>query len=401
MRSWQFSNFYFFYFSTIGILVPYWSLYLQHLGFTPNQIGELVAILVLTKLVAPNIWAAVADRITLSSGSSHQILKFATGFALLIFCAMFLISTNEASAGSWPLDRFWSVALITLGYSIFWNASLPQVEALTLNHLGSQRMRYGSIRLWGSIGFIVTTLALGYGLDAGGPEIILPAAALSFAAMFAASFFLTGKTASKPIDRTRIAWRLLLNRRIIIILVLCTLMQASHAPFYTFFSIYLEQYGYSKAHIGWLWSVGVVFEILVFMTAYRLLRQYRLISLLTFTFFIAAIRWCLVAAFPERPLIMLGSQMLHAITYGLYHCVMIQLIDQFFQGRYQIRGQALYSSVSFGIGGALGSVVSGYAWVAYGANTVYLGAGLLMFLATLLSMLLVIRKPEQLPIRTL
>ena len=95
------------------------------------------------------------------------------------------------------------------------------------------------------------------------------------------------------------------------------------------------------------------------------------------------------------------SQILHAITYGLYHSVMIQLIDQFFQGRYQIRGQALYSSVSFGVGGAIGSAISGVVWTVYGSNVLFIGAGVLMFVATFLSIILVQRQEEKIPIRSM
>ena len=395
MSSWRFSNFYFFYFTTIGIIVPYWSLYLQYLGFSATEIGELIAILTLTRVFAPYIWATIADQISLIKGNSFGLLKFASGASFLIFCLMFVIDSKVN-------DQFWTVAVITFAYSVFWNSCMPQIEAATLNHLAEHRFKYGAIRLWGSVGFIVTVLGLGYLMDAFGPNIILPAAALSFLIMFLASFLLSSKEPAKNSgDSSFMPLRSLLNRKVVIILVLCTLMQASHAPFYTFFSIYLEDHGYSKALIGWLWTTGVVFEIIVFMIGYRLLRQYRLTSLLSFTFLVAAVRWCVLAIFPENVFIVFASQILHAITYGLYHSVMIQLVDQFFQGRYQIRGQALYSSVSFGIGGAIGSAVSGVVWTMYGAKVLFIGAGVLMFIATVLSILLVQRQEEQIPIRSM
>ena len=120
-------------------------------------------------------------------------------------------------------------------------------------------------------------------MDITGPSIILPAAAVSFFVLFIASFDLpvtpTKRTVSAPVVLSQ-----LLNRKVIMVLLLCTLMQASHAPFYTFFSIYLEGYGYSKAHIGWLWTVGVVLEIFIFMAGHRLLYRFNLTHLLTFTF---------------------------------------------------------------------------------------------------------------------
>lgn len=388
--SWRFANFYFFYFCTVGIIVPYWSVYLQHLQFSPTEIGQLTAILVITKVVAPNVWGSIVDRTNLAQGHSLKILKLATGGALVSYLFLY-----------WPAQSvgFWWMAGVLFAYSVFWNACIPQVEAATLNHLAGERFRYGMIRLWGSVGFIVTVLGLGYLLDHYSPNIILHAGAVSFLAVFAVSFLLSRKQGNTKPDSTVIPLKKLLNKRVVLILVLCTMMQASHAPFYTFFTIYLEGNDYSNAHIGWLWSVGVVLEIVVFLLGYRLLSQYRLMNLLTFTFVCAALRWLLLAAFPQSVPVVWFAQALHAITYGLNHSVMMQVIDQFFQGRYQVRGQALYLSVSFGVGGALGSGLSGYIWSGFGANMLFYFSGFLMLIASLLAMIFLVPREETLPVR--
>ena len=89
------------------------------------------------------------------------------------------------------------------------------------------------------------------------------------------------------------------------------------------------------------------------------------------------------------------SQTMHAITYGLYHIVMIQLIDRFFVGRYQIRGQALYSSITFGLGGAVGSILSGYIWSYFGPNELFYYSGVMMFLVMLVSAFVLIRNHSE------
>ena len=397
MSSWRFSNFYFFYFTTIGVIVPYWSVYLQYLGFNAAQIGELVAILVATKLVGPNIIAGFADRISLRHGHSLGVLRLATGATFAIFCLMYAIEPSISGEAS----QYSLVALITFGFSLFWNACVPQMEAATLNHLAHERYKYGSIRLWGSVGFIVAVVSLSYLIEFMGPSVILPFAVACIFAMFVSSFGLIARPLNKKTDIAIVPLRSLLNRKVVIILLLCSLMQISHAPFYTFFSIYLEGYDYDKSAIGWLWSLGVAVEVLVFLLGYKFLRHYRLTSLLSFTFLVAAIRWCLLAKFPENLVVLAATQIMHAVTYGLYHSVMIQLVDQFFKGRYQIRGQALYVAISFGVGGSIGSALSGYIWSSFGANSLFMWAGVLMFIATLLSWGLVHSREESLPIREL
>jgi len=362
-------------------MVPYWSLFLQHRGFSAPEIGQLMAIFLLTKLIAPNIWASIADSMTARKGSSLGILKLASFVTFCLYCLMAVV------------DSFWATALVMFSFCVFWNASLPQIEAATLNHLNDKRDQYGRVRLWGSVGFIVMVQSLGLVMDYTGPEAILPAGGIALLSVFFASFLMRDKSiqaSNRPLqERAEDVVKLttLLNKNVIFLLTLCVFMQMSHAPWHTFYSIYLEGYGYSKSSIGALWSVGVVFEIFVFIIGYRLLQRYRLSSLLTFTFLIAAVRWVFLAGFPESVLVMLVTQIMHSITYGLYHSVMIKLIDRLFQGRYQIRGQALYSSITFGVGGAVGSFFSGYIWEEYGRNELFMASGVMMILVCLISLI--------------
>jgi len=146
---WRLSGFYFFYFATLGGFLPYWSLYLKDSGFNADQIGELSALLVGTKIIAPNLWGWIADR----TGKSLRIIRSVSFFAALLFAGFFL-----------DRNYVW-FAWITIGFSFFWNAALPQFEAVTLFHLKNESHRYSQIRLWGSVGFIVTVLGIGWLLD--------------------------------------------------------------------------------------------------------------------------------------------------------------------------------------------------------------------------------------------
>lgn len=368
MRTWHFSNFYFFYFATIGIIMPYWGLYLDHLGFNAKQIGQLMAIFLFTKMLAPNIWATIADAVAAKHGSSLGILKFAS-FATLLLYSLLAFT-----------DSFWGVGAVMLGYCIFWNASLPQVEAATLNHL-SDKNQYGRVRLWGSWGFIATVLGLGALMDYTGPSSIFPAGAIALAALFLASLLMRNDKKAPSLSAssdTSVSVTKLLTWKVVVLLILCTLMQLSHAPLQTFMSLYLLDYGYTNWQIGLLWTTGVVFEIVIFIYAGKILERFRLSSLLCFTFFIAAVRWGLVAEYPQIPVIVFFTQAMHAITFGLYHVVMIQLIDRLFVGKYQIRGQALYSSLTYGLGGAVGSFISGYIWTDIGSQALFFFCGGLM-----------------------
>jgi len=357
--------------------MPYWGVYLDYLGFTGKEIGQLMAIFLGTKMVAPNIWAWVADWLVARHGSAMGMVKVATFLTVLVYLLLYVF------------DDFWPVALIMLGYCVFWNATLPQLEAATLNHIDNKN-QYGKIRLWGSLGFIATVTLVGVVMDSIGPKAILSAGAISLALLFFASLLMP--SSQRSVDRvsqadSRKGIGAALNHKIILLLFLCFLMQLSHAPLQTFMSLYFEEYGYTNWQIGLLWTTGVVCEIVVFIFAYKLLARFSLSSMLTFTFGVAAARWLLVGAFPEKTSIVILTQASHAITFGLYHAVMMQVVNRFFVGSYQNRGQALYSSVTFGLGGAVGSFLSGYIWSDVGKQELFILVGLLMLLVSGLSAL--------------
>lgn len=355
MPYWRLSAFYFFFFASLGALTPYWPLYLQSLGFGPRQIGELMAILLATKIVSPNLLAWIADH-------SIRVLPVARLAAMLAF-SCFL--------GLYWAGTFWWVALVMFGFSFFWHAVLPQVETATLNHLGTEERRYGRVRLWGSFGFIVFVLALGPVVERYGAAAALPAVAFALLCVWLATILIP-----EPERQVRAAhgtefWSLFKDRRVSALLFCCLLMQASHAPYYTFFSIYLSEYGYSKSMIGALWAFGTLCEVGVFYFMHQLHKQFDAAAMLVFSFVVTALRWVVVALYPEWFSLVVFAQALHAVTFGVYHAAALQLIRSRFTGNHQHRGVALYGSVSFGIGGALGSYYSGFLWSSSGAGTAF------------------------------
>jgi len=365
MPYWRLSTFYFWYFATLGALVPYWSPYLHSLGFSAAEIGQLMAIIIATKLVAPNMWAWIADR----HGRCMPVVR-AGGLAMVAcFTGVFLTS------------GFWGLALVMAGFSFFWNAMLPQVEATTMNHLGARVHHYGRIRLWGSIGFIITVWTLGPLLDREGVGMIRPVVLVLMVAIVAASFVVPESRARPPHEEHIGLGRLFRRPHVLAFLGGCLLMQMSHAPYYTFYTIYLGELGYSHATTGFLWALGVICEVVLFLLVPRLFERFGARRVLLGSFLVASLRWLLIGLFARTPAILVAAQTLHAVTYGAFHASAIHAVHRLFTGRHQHRGQALYSSLSFGGGGALGSLASGYLWETAGPLPTWLVAAAVPLLA--------------------
>jgi PPP family 3-phenylpropionic acid transporter len=167
--------------------------------------------------------------------------------------------------------------------------------------------------------------------------------------------------------------------------VACFLLQASHGAYYSFFSIYLAEHGYSRGVIGGLWALGVLAEVGVFMRMSRWLPRFGPRALLLTALIVASMRWLLIAAVPDHLWLMLLAQLLHAASFGLSHAAAMDMVYRLFPGRLQGRGQALYSSLSFGLGGAVGSLMSGYVWSAAGPQWCFIAAALLAAIGALVA----------------
>ncbi|MET0109099.1 MAG: MFS transporter [Candidatus Thiodiazotropha sp.] len=369
MPYWRLSSFYFFYFASLGALIPFWGLYLQARRFTPVEIGELMAVIMVTKLIAPNIWGWIGDH----TGHRMPIVRLASLLSLCCFLGVFIV------------DGFWPFALVMMLFSFFWNASLPQFEAVTMSYLRERIQRYSLIRLWGSIGFILTVVALGIMLDRWGVEVIPYFVLLLFFGILFDSLLVPEKEAVMPEHDQGSILHVLRRRDVIAFLAVCFLMQASHSAYYAFYSIYMEEAGYSSSVIGQLWALGVIAEVGLFLVMHRLLHQWGARKVLIISLVIAVVRWILVGSAPDNLFLVLLAQVMHAATFGTFHAAAIHLVHHYFVGRHQGRGQALYSSISFGAGGAFGSLLSGYLWSGIGPATTFWIAAAYALLAVVIA----------------
>lgn len=365
------SAYYFFYFATLGAFVPYWPLYLKSLDFTSSEIGELMAIVLLSKLVAPYLLGWLADHF-------HRrliIIQVSTLFSAIAFSAVFIDSS------------YWGLVLIMAVFGFFWNSSLPLFEALTLNHLDEDTHRYSRIRLWGSIGFIV--MVAGLPLIISGSKIsILPTILIIL-------LFINGLTSLMVKDKqkpeassssSKLGITSFLKKPIVIaLLVTCALQAMSHGAYYTFVSIYLDDHNYSSTVIGYMWALGVTAEVVLFLFAYKLLHRFGIYHLYTIALLITSSRWVILALWVDTLPALIFAQLLHAASFGLFHITAISLTHQLFPGKMQVRGQALYAGLSFGLGGALGSWLSGNTWEYFGSTWTFLGSAIIALIGAIIA----------------
>lgn len=365
---WRLSGFYFFYFAFVGALSPYWGLYLKSLDFSAFQIGVLMSLLQVMRIFAPNLWGWMADHL----GRRVLIVQIAAAASLVSYIGVFF-GTGFA----------WLFAVMA-AMSFFWSASLPLVEATTLSHLGEHTGKYGRIRLWGSVGFIIAVVGLGYGLDFLPIRFLLWAIlGLMVGIVLFSRFIPEARVAPHDTDQLPV-WHILRRPEVLAFIGGGFLMAAAHGPYYTFYSIYLVDHGYSKGVVGWLWAVGVICEIGVFLWMPRLFKAVELRSVLLASFCLAIVRFLAIGWGVQWFAVVLAAQVLHAATFGAYHAAAVAMVHRFFRGKHQSKGQAIYNSISFGAGGTFGGLFSGFTWDALGPAWTYSLAAACAFAALLL-----------------
>lgn len=374
---WRLSSFYFCYFALLGGVAPFLSLYFHHLGFSAARIGELVAIPMLMRCIAPILWGWLGDR----SGQRLSIVRLGALLTAVTFTGIL-----------WRQDYLW-LALIMALHSFFWHAVLPQFETITLGHLGEQSARYSRIRLWGSVGFIVTVVVLGLLLERFSPAIYPQVMLGIMLAIFLCSLLVppAPRQATRPAAAAEGFLRQLRRPGVLAFFLSAGLMQLSHGPYYTFLTLHLEALGYGRGVIGAMWALGVVAEIILFLVMSSVLARFSLKQLLVGSFVLAALRWLLLGLLADNLVWLTLAQLLHAATFGCFHVAAIHFVHRSFGEQHQGQGQALYATLS-GCGGALGALYSGYSWHGLGAGWTFALASLA---ATLAALLLWRRMPAQ------
>lgn len=341
------STTYFLYFALLGVIVPYLGIFLDGRGFSSAQIGELFALITVARILGPSLWASIADK---------------TGKILLVLQVGCLLTVISFIGVFWAYG-FWWLTLVFGLMMMFWTAVLPQLEVITLHQATLQQRNYGGIRLWGSVGFIGLTMLTGYLLDIYGSEAPIYVSMVLLTLLFLSTLWIADRAPEQDTSTPQnTQWRAALKPVFVVFILSTTLLQVSFGAYYGFFALYMRDIGHSGQFTGLLIAIGVMAEIGIFLLAQRLIGHYGIKLLLIISMLLTAMRWWILGALPDFVLVLVFAQSLHAFSFGLTHAVSVEFIHRYFDQSFQSRGQAIYISVGFGVGGAFGNWLAGQLW---------------------------------------
>lgn len=366
----SFAGFYLFYFGFLGIFSPYWGPYLKSLAVPMAMIGLLTSLPQINRIYAPALWGWLADH----TGRRTLILRTA-GVGGLLGMSILLFTQ----------DLRWMFAGVFIS-SFFWSAALPQVEAAIMAFFRGDSGRYSRLRIFGSLGFMFATLIGGYlveGLGVG----VLPLAVVVVMACVASFAWLVPAAPTRQIGREKVAGLAEILRRpeVQALFISSFLMGAAHGLLQSFYSIHVEEHGIAKSAMGWLWSAGIVAEIIVFWQMPRLTRFFGLKSLYLFGMLVAVVRYLAIACVADSFWLLLIAQLGHAFTFGSNHAVTMSYLHRHFGETHQTKGQALYIVLAFGIGGSLGGLAAGLLWDTVGGAGMFTLASIVSLLALIIA----------------
>lgn len=363
------------YFAAIGLFNPYAPLWFQSLGFSTLVIGSIASLQSWTRVIAPYAWSWGGDH----SGRRVELIRLAAMGALLSALGLLAVPFIGAPGAS---ELIASVALMTALLFIANSGVVPLYEAVVAHALrtpdgGMDAGRYGRIRVWGSIGFILAVSTFGWLLEGMGIGIFPAFVAVMNGLLLIAAFSLPATREEAVHDepappvlpllrRPEVAW--------FFASVFFTVL--AHTSLYAFFSLYLVSLGYGKGAVGALWAVSVAAEIAFFWTQGRWFHRFTPHGWLKIVAGVTALRFVATAAGGAFAPVLVVAQVSHAVTFAAHHAACIALLNRLFGGRLRGRGQALYTTLGYGLSGVLGGVGGGWLISHLGFAAVFWAAAL-------------------------
>lgn len=345
-------------FLIVGIMLPFWPLWLTSRGLEAAEIGVIFALGAWVRVLTDPLVTHAADR----TGDGRTVLIVCAALCAVGF------------AGFIPAWGFWPIALVTLFQSMFLRALIPLSETQTMTAVLADRLDYGRIRLWGSIAFVLAALGTGRLLDDGAPDTVLWLVLGAAALTFVASLMLPRRIAAAPARGTGSIRPLLRDRPVLLFLVAASLVQASHAVLYGFGTLHWTAAGHSESVVGWLWAGSVIVEIGLFAVGGPIIARTGSVRLLAAGAACGIARWLLFASTAALAGLVVG-QILHAATFAATHLAAMHFIAR--------RAPAGLSATLQGIYAAVSGIVMGLAMLAAGGLYARFAGGAFLPMAAL------------------
>jgi PPP family 3-phenylpropionic acid transporter len=371
-------------FAPYAIITPYFQQLLKHLNYNDVQIGAIQGALELMAVAAPILWGVLADKLSAPRG----VLAFTVILSLPMFFLFRFV--NGGAAG----------VVVALLFGLFYKPNIPLTDGMTFRYIRTKGGDYGKIRIGGTVGYIsfiavfdaICWLTGGVTVNKLIVEFSV-AVALQLASLLLVPRFIEAPAASNAAaekktesDRSDFL-KLFLRPTFLVFMLAAFLGRFSMMSYYSFFSRYLDDV-YGVKEVGWIWALGSLCEMPLVFCSKRIIDKIGLKS-----FFALGLLGCVLrlAGFSVESNIwvVLCLQPLHCLTFGAYHCATVTYVSRMFPAKLQGGAQGIFSAITVGLGGLVGSAVGGVVLDAFNYTVLYTAFSGVAFLGLVICLLFV------------
>jgi PPP family 3-phenylpropionic acid transporter len=345
------STFYATAFIIIGVMQPFWPLWLRSRGLDATAIGLTMALSIGIKVFSTPVAAHIADR----TGQRRRLI------------VLLLVGCLGAFAAFGPAHGLIPILVVSLVYYALWPPAVSLAESLTMLAAERGDLEYGRVRLWGSLGYIAASVGAGAVLDRASADAVYPIVLAATALCLAAAVALPDLRGESSRSARLPVMDALLDRGFVRCLIACGLVQGSHAVYYAFGALHWQRAGYGEEVIGALWAEGVIAEVVLFVFARRLGARLGPAGFIAVAGIGAAVRWLVLAATTALPWLVL-AQLLHALSFGASHLGAMHYIGARVAPRLSATAQSLYSGLVWGGFLGLGLLAAGPLYASFGGR---------------------------------
>lgn len=362
-------------FMGVGTFFPFVYLYLQKLGFSNIQLGVLGALGPAVMMIVQPFWGWLSD-LTGRPGRLSMFLSLGVGASVMLLL----------TARTFPL-----VVLYMILFNVFYSSITPIYDSVVIDSIQGTKVGYGQVRWWGSLGYALTVLAVGYLIEHTTLAVALRNYIyLSLLLAFLALVLPRPKSHQKSAKETKVQtreklqlWPLFKNRELMIFLLAGGFVIGSYAINYTFLSFLLKDLGGSEGLIGLANMIAAFAEIPFFFFSAKLLERYKVQNMLLLAFGVTALRWFLnsIATSPYQILVF---QLLHSLTFGLMYSSAVVYVAKLVPERLRATGQNLFWATTYGFGNVVGNLLGGWVYQHNTAESIFAMAGGAALIGTLI-----------------
>ncbi|MFC4099463.1 MFS transporter [Paenibacillus xanthanilyticus] len=356
------------YFSLFAIFLSFLPVYLSSIGLSKTEIGLLIGLGGFVGMVAQPMWGMLSDRLRTVKKVLLLLLLLSVIVGTVLFQSQQLL----------PL-----YGLVVLMY-VFFMPTDPLMESLNVQVAQRQGVAFGSIRMFGALGYAAASMIVGYAGEAGGTSSYVYLFVGYGALALLLGFLLPDAPVSAKVTRQGDLKAFLKARKTLLFFTLILIISIPHRMNDIFIGLYVEYLGGSTVQVGYSWTVMTAVEVLFFAISGRLIKPGREMAVITFAAGCYAIRF-LLSGLASTPGAVVWLQIMQGVSFVLFYGAAIQFLYRIIPEEWKATGQTLLAVLFFGISGVVGSTAGGWLFDHIGGEKVYLLMSALAFIGVLFS----------------